>query len=121
MNRKNEHPISSPDQGALPSLEEDICVHIFTTSAVMLGVCMTVVGVLHVVTVLRNVDVVGDDILSINSIVYLAACLSAYWALRTRSKKRNHLLERTADWLFLAGLILSATATGLITWTIAAS
>ncbi|MEG2803663.1 hypothetical protein [Stenotrophomonas sp.] len=100
-------------------LDEDICVHIFTTSAAMMGVCMTVVGVLHVVTVLRKVDTLGDDLLSINSLIYLGACLSAYWALRTRRRKRNQILEAVADWLFLIGLVLSAIATGFITWAIA--
>jgi hypothetical protein len=99
-------------------LDEDICVHIFTTSAAMLGVCMTVVGVLHVVTVLRKVDTLGDDLLSIDSLIYLAACLCAYGALRTRRRKRNRMLEVMADWLFLVGLALSAVATGFITWAI---
>ncbi|WP_411851359.1 hypothetical protein ACLB90_01850 [Stenotrophomonas sp. LGBM10] len=131
--RANQHPLiettmqiprSSAPQGApyhAANLDEDICVHIFTTSAVMLGVCMTVVGVLHVVTVLRNVDTLGDDLLSIDSLIYLASCLSAYWALRTRRRKRNQILERTADWLFLIGLVISAIATGFITWAIAGS
>lgn len=101
------------------NLDEDICVHIFTTSAVMLGVCMTVVGVLHVCTALRNVDTIGDDLLSVNSMIYLAACLCAYWALRTRRRQRNRFLEHLADGLFLVGLIASTAATGFITWAIA--
>lgn len=84
----------------------------------MLGVCMTVVGVLHVVTMLRNVDTLGDDLLSINSMFYLGSCLSAYWGLRTRRAKRNRILERLADWLFLIGLVISTVATGFITWAI---
>lgn len=100
-------------------LAEDMCVHIFTTSAAMIGVCMTVVGVLHVVSVLRKVDTFGDDLLCINSLIYLASCLTAYWALRTRRRKRNRMLEWVADWLFLAGLVLSTIATAFITWAIA--
>ena len=101
-----------------PGLDEDICVHIFTTSAAMLGVCMTVVGVLHAVSLLRNVDTIGDDLLSVNSLIYLASCLAAYWALRTRRRKRNQFLEAAADWLFLTGLVFSAAATGFIAWAI---
>jgi len=101
------------------NLDEDISVHILTTSAVMLGVCMTVVGVLHVLTVMSNVDTLGDDLLSVNSMIYLCACLCAYWALRTRRRKRNEILEHLADGLFLFGLVLSAIATGFITWAIA--
>ena len=102
-----------------PGLAEDMCVHIFTTSAAMIGVCMTVVGVLHVVSVLRKVDTFGDDLLCINSLIYLASCLTAYWALRTRRRKRNRVLEWVADWLFLFGLVLSTVATAFITWAIA--
>jgi len=100
-------------------LNEDICVHIFSTSAAMLGVCMTVVGVLHVVVVIRNVNTIADDLLSVDAMIYLLACLSAYWALRTRRQGRNRILERVADSLFLLGLVLSAVATGIITWAIA--
>ncbi len=100
-------------------LDEDICVHIFATSAAMLGVCMTVVGVLHVVVVMRNVDTIADDLLSVNAMVYLLACLSAYWAMRTKRKRRNQQLEHVADALFLLGLVMSTIATGIITWAIA--
>jgi len=115
-------PAGEPPRGAGQqevNLDEDISVHILTTSAVMLGVCMTVVGVLHVLTVVRNVDTLGDDLLSVNSMIYLCSCLSAYWALRTRRRKRNQILEHIADGLFLFGLVVSAIATGFITWAIA--
>jgi amino acid transporter len=112
-------PVDPPVHTA--DLAEDMCVHIFTTSAAMIGVCMTVVGVLHVVSVLRKVDTFGDDLLCINSLIYLASCLTAYGALRTRRRKRNRRLEWMADWLFLAGLVLSTIATAFITWAIAGS
>ena len=100
------------------NLDEDICVHIFTTSSAMLGVCMTVVGVIRVVTAVRQINTVADEILSINAGVYLCAGLVAYWALRTRKHKPNHLLERLADGMFLFGLVMSAAATGYIAWVV---
>lgn len=102
-------------------LDENICVHIFTTSAAMLGVCMTVVGVLNVITALRKVDTIADDLLSVDAIIYLVACLVAYWALRTRHRGRNRVLERIADYAFLLGLVVSAVATGIITWALASA
>lgn len=100
-------------------LDEDICVHIFGISAGMLGVCMTVVGVLNVVTALRRVDTIADDLLSVDAMIYLLACLAAYWALRTKKAARNRILERVADSLFLTGLVISAVATAIITWALA--
>lgn len=100
-------------------LDEDICVHIFGISAGMLGVCMTVVGVLNVVTALRRVDTIADDLLSVDAMIYLLSCLVAYWALRTKHVSRNKVLERVADGLFLFGLVISAVATAIIAWALA--
>lgn len=99
-------------------LDHDICVHIFTASAAMIGVCLTVIGIIRAVVSLRRPDMVGDDLLAINAIAYLAACLVSYWALRTRSLGRNHRLERWADVLFLSALILTAVNATFIAWAV---
>lgn len=102
-------------------LDHDICVHIFTASAAMVGVCLTVIGILRVVISLRKEDLLGDDLLAVNSMLYLASCLLSYWALRTRSARRNHRLERAADAIFLLALVFTAVNAGFITWAISAS
>jgi len=43
-------------------LDEDICVHIFTASAGMVGVCITVIGIFQVITTLWREATLGDDI-----------------------------------------------------------
>lgn len=102
-------------------LDHDICVHIFTASAAMVGVCLTVIGILRVVISLRKEDLIGDDLLAVNSMLYLASCLLSYWALRTRSSRRNHRLEHTADGIFLIALVFTAINAAFITWAISAS
>jgi hypothetical protein len=99
-------------------LDHDICVHIFTASAAMVGVCLTVIGIVRMVVSLRHTDVLGGDLLAINAMAYLAACLMSYWALRTRSLGRNHRLERVADVLFLSALTLTAINAAFITWAV---
>jgi len=111
----------NPEQASNPRrqrLDDDICVHIFTASAAMVGVCLTVIGILRVVISLRKEDLLGDDLLAVNSLLYLASCLLSYWALRTRSVRRNHRLERTADAIFLVALVFTAINAGFITWAI---
>ncbi|MGL6245844.1 hypothetical protein [Pseudomonas sp.] len=98
------------------TLDDDICVHIFASSGAMVGVCLTVVGILRVVINVRQEDLIGQNLLAINAIVYLTTCLIAYWALRTRKAKRNYQLERIADGLFLLGLTLTTITTGFITF-----
>ena len=86
-------------------LEADLCGHIFTVSAAMVGVCLTVIGLLHVFMAVRKVDTIADDLLAINAILFLISCLLAYWALRTRSIKRMHKVERYADTIFIIALV----------------
>jgi hypothetical protein len=99
-------------------LDDDICVHIFTASATMVGVCLTVIGILRVVISLRREDTLADDMLAVNSLLYLASCLLSYWALRTRNVNRNYRLERIADVIFLVAMVFTAINAGFITWAI---
>lgn len=99
-------------------LPGDNCVLVFTTSAALLGVCLTVVGIIRVVITLRQVDTVADDILAAATLCFLGSCLSSYAALRARPKRRTLFTERIADLLFLLGLILMTFVTFLVTYAI---
>jgi hypothetical protein len=99
-------------------LDDDLCVHIFTASAAMVGVCLTVIGIIRVVISLRKADLFVDDLLAWDAILYLLSCLLSYGALRTRRTRRNHRLERSADAIFLIALTITAINAGLIAWAI---
>ena len=101
-------------------LEEDICIHIFTVSSAMVGVCLTVIGLIRVVITLGKIDTLADDLLAANAFLFLVSCLLSYWALRTRSIRRMHLAERFADGIFILAMILMTAVCGLITFAISA-
>jgi hypothetical protein len=52
-----KQPQPSPDS----HLEQDICIHIFTVSSAMVGVCLTVIGLIRVVITLGTADTLADD------------------------------------------------------------
>ncbi|MFJ3050019.1 MULTISPECIES: hypothetical protein [Pseudomonas nitroreducens/multiresinivorans group] len=95
-------------------LDDDICVHIFAASGAMVGVCLTVVGILRIIVGQHRVDLIGQDMLALNTVIYLATTLTAYFGLRTRKLQRNHRLERVADTLFLVGLSITTLTTAFI-------
>lgn len=99
-------------------LEEDISIHIFTASAAMVGVCLTVIGLLRVVLTIKKGVTFADDILAVDAFVFLLACLLSYVALRTRNSRRMHRVERFADGLFILGLIFMAIVCSLIVYEI---
>jgi uncharacterized BrkB/YihY/UPF0761 family membrane protein len=101
-------------------LDQDICVHIFTVSAAMVGVCLTVVGIIRIVISIQRVDTYADDLLAVNALLFLLSCVSAYWALRTRSSRRMQRLEHAADGIFLVALALTVGNCGFITYAMSA-
>ena len=99
-------------------LEHDICIHIFTVSSAMVGVCLTVIGLIRVVITLGSADTLADDLLAGDALLFLISCLLSYWALRSRSLRRMHHLEKIADGIFILAMIGMGIICALITYTI---
>ncbi len=101
------------------NLEQDICIHIFTVSSAMVGVCLTVIGLIRVVITLGKADTLADDCLAMDALLFLTSSLLSYWALRSRGLRRMHRLERVADGIFIFAMIGMAAICALITYTVA--
>jgi hypothetical protein len=99
-------------------LEQDICIHIFTVSSAMVGVCLTVIGLIRVVITFGRADTLADDFLAGDALLFLISCLLSYWALRSRSVRRMHRLEKIADAIFIVAMIGMVIICALITYTI---
>ena len=96
--------------------DEDLSIHIFSASATMLGICLTVIGLLRVVITVRGSQTLADDLLALDSILFLASCILSYVALRRRKTQRRHRLELLADRLFVAGLVPIVLASIIIVY-----
>src|SRR5437773_4114314 len=99
-------------------LEHDICIHIFTVSSAMVGVCLTVIGLIRVVISLGTADTLADDFLAADALLFLVSCMLSYWALRSRGLRRMHRLERIADGIFIVAMVGMVVVCALITYTI---
>jgi cytochrome c oxidase assembly factor CtaG len=99
-------------------LEQDICIHIFTVSSAMVGVCLTVIGLIRVVITLGYADTLADDLLAADALLFLISCLLSYWALRSRGLRRMHRLEKFADVIFIIAMIGMVAVCALITYSI---
>jgi hypothetical protein len=106
------------DRGRNTHLEQDISIHIFTVSSAMVGVCLTVIGLIRVVITLGRADTLADDFLAADALLFLVSCLLSYWALRCRSVRRMHRLEKVADAIFIAAMIGMVIICALITYHI---
>ena len=105
------------DRNPTHHLEEDISIHLFTVSAAMVGVCLTVIGLIRVVITLGKIDTLADDLLAVDALLFVVSCLLSYSARRSRSKRRMHRVERMADKIFIAAMLLMTGVCILITYS----
>ena len=101
-------------------LEHDIAIHIFTASAALVGVCLTVISIVRSFTEAHKIQTLVDDLLAVNAMIFLCACLLSYCALRTRGYQRMHRVESAADTAFLIGMAGMVIACGMIVWALSA-
>ena len=98
--------------------DRDIASHIFTTSSVMLGLCLTIVSIMRGQQNAAMFETIVDDIIAVDALIFLTSCFLSYTALRIRHKRRIHQIEAFADWLFLLGLTGMGIACSLFVWSI---
>jgi hypothetical protein len=101
------------------TLEEDLCIHIFTVSAAMVGVCLTVIGLIRIVITIQKADTLADNLLAGDALLFLCSGGLSYWALRTRRVRRMHRVERFADAVFLCAMLLMTAICLFITFALA--
>lgn len=100
--------------------EEDICIHIFTVSSAMVGVCLTVIGLVRVVITLGKADTLADDLLAADALLFLVSCFLSYAALRSRAARRMHRIERAADAVFILAMLVMVTICAFLTYAVTA-
>ena len=108
------HPHVQPTPGpAHDGPETQLGPYIFSVFAGLMGVCLTVIGLLRVIVQSVHIDTIADNLLSIYALLFLLACLFAYLALRTGGK-RGQRVEWVADAMFLIGRTVMVTIAALI-------
>jgi len=100
--------------------EESICIHIFTVSSAMVGVCLTVIGLARVVITLGKADTLADDLLAGDALLFLISCFLSYAALRSRGIRRMHRIERASDAVFIVAMVVMVAICAFLTYAVSA-
>ena len=94
------------------SNNKEIAHHIFSGSTTMIGVCITVISLFRIMKIGKETLV--DEILGINTFVFILSCFLSYLCLRNSELKN---IEKIADILFFIGLILMLAVGFVIVFT----
>lgn len=96
------------------NIDVDITIHVFTVSATLVGVCLTVIGIFIMSHRLSHVKSFGEELLAFDALLFLAACSLSYSSLRMRRKERRFRLERLSEELFFVALTFMVFICGFI-------
>ena len=97
-------------------IETDIIIHIFSVSATLVGVCLTVIGLFHISKRISHLRTYGQEFLSVNALLFLFSCVLAYFSLIKRKHSRHHLIEKAAERIFFVALTFMVLICGLIVY-----
>lgn len=107
---------SRAEEPSPASVRRELAERIFSTSAQLVGVCLTVIGLFRVVFELKNINSIADNLMAIDALVFLGSCLLSYLALRSIRAERSLALEQAADLVFLAGLGMMVVVCALVAY-----
>lgn len=100
---------------------ERLYTHLITLLAVsagMVGVCLTAISLIGIFKSHSKIDTVLEEVVAVDALLYVAACLLIFGALRTPLKKRSSAIALAVDLVFSVALILTVVVCGLLAWAV---
>ncbi len=90
-----------------PASDNDISVILFNASTVMVGICLTAIGILSMDNKQQKLISIGDFLIAGNTLMFLFTGILSYVSLRNRQKHRRYGLETTSEVLFIVAMCLT--------------
>ena len=106
------------EPSAKEEIETSISVDVFSVSAAMVGVCLTVIQLIQMNEKQKSYTAV-DEILAFDSIVFMVACFIAFLALKSKKYSRfKKMMENISDGCFLLAISTMVVAITLVVYAI---
>ena len=99
--------------------EHELTLHVFSISAGMIGVCLTAIGILRLVTSQSSTETVGDNLLAADAVLFVLCCFLSFWSFKTRNLSRRRALRLAIDWLFMVALTVMVAVCAIIAYALA--
>lgn len=98
-------------------VEASISVDVFSVSAAMVGVCLTVIQLIQMNST-QKASTVVDEILALDSVIFMIACAASFLALKSKRRSRlKKILENIGDSCFLLAITTMVVAISLVVYT----
>ena len=105
----------------LPSNPEHAFTHtltVFSVSSGMIGVCLTAIGLVKVVSQAKRVETLCDDLIVIDAMVFGLAALLGFQGVRRFIRHQSPPAHQVMDWVFFIALALTIVICGVFAWNL---
>lgn len=99
------HPFPEPNTEPVPIAGQKVYDYVFNHSLMMVGLCLTLLGLTRLMEGLKNISTLADELLAANAVFFLVAGLLSYFALKQTGESRRRNLGQAADVVFSLGIV----------------
>jgi hypothetical protein len=91
---------------------------LFSVSAGLVGVCLTVIGIIRIgINLDAGYTTIADELLAADAFCFAAACLLAYSSIRSPAQAKAKRLEGYADRLFMVGMTVMCVISAIVAFS----
>jgi hypothetical protein len=91
---------------------------VFKVSSGMIGVCLTAIGLVKIVSQAKGVETLCDDLIVIDAMIFGLATLLGFRGLRQFVLHQTLISHHVMDGTFLIGLGLTIVICGVFAWSL---
>ena len=106
------------DRPSLEEREHDLTMHVFAISSAMVGVCLTAIGILRIVSSQTRMETLGDELLAADAVVFMVSSFLSFWSFKTKVPRIRHVLRLIIDGAFILGLMAMVIICSIIAYAI---
>ena len=99
------HAFPEPVAEPAPIAGQKVYDYVFNHSLMMVGLCLTLLGLTRLMEGLKNLSTFADELLAANAVFFLVAGLLSYLALKQSRPGRRKNLGQAADVMFSLGIV----------------
>lgn len=103
------------ERSSLEQREHELTVHVFSISAAMIGVCLTAIGILRLVSSESRTETLGDELLAADSVLFVLCCFLSFWSFKTSRERLRRALRLIIDGLFMLALSIMVVVCAITT------
>jgi hypothetical protein len=91
---------------------------VFSVSSGMIGVCLTAIGLVKIVSLTKRAETLCDDLIALNAVLFGISTFLGFRGLQRFIRHERPLSFCLMDGIFLVGLGLTIVICGLFAWSL---